>query len=367
MKQTGVRNRKKRPAHPMVLVLLLLALMAAGCQGGGDTGTSPMARPTVTGLETAIAARTAVDDLYETTGTVRADRTAVVAARIMGVIARLPVREGDRVQAGQTLAVLDSQELAHRVRGAEMALAAAKEHQALADATWKRYRSLYEEKALTTQEMDQIAAQKKVAESEVERARAGAEEARTYEAFTVLKAPFGGVITSRAVSEGGLVGPGQPLLTLEDSASLYVEAFVDEGRLGQLRKGQTLQVFFDPSRAPVAGKIREIVPAVDPRSRTFAVKVAVAAAGHQSGRCARLVFAVGRKEALFVPTGSVVARGQLTGVYTVAPDGTLAYRLVKTGRGGTDGRTEILSGLRPGETFVVAGLERAVDGGVLKR
>ena len=367
MTRNGDRHQTKRLVRPAVVVLFLLVLITAGCQGGGNTGTSPAVRPTVTGVETAVVATTTVDDLYETTGTVRADRSAVVAARIMGVVARLPVREGDRVRAGQTLAVLDSQELAHRVRGAEMALAAAREHQALADTTWKRYRSLYEEKALTTQEMDQIAAQRKVAASEVERARAGAAEARTYEAFTVLKAPFAGMVTSRAVSEGGLVGPGQPLFTLEDTASLYVEAFVDEGRLGQLRKGQTLQVFFDPSKAPVAGKIREVVPAVDPRTRTFMVKVTVPAAGLQSGRFARLVFAVGKKDAVLIPAVAVVARGQLTGVYTVAPDGILAYRIVKTGRGGIDGRTEILSGLRPGEALVVAGLERAVDGGVLKR
>jgi multidrug efflux pump subunit AcrA (membrane-fusion protein) len=78
----------------------------------------------------------------------------------------------------------------------------------------------------------------------------------------------------------------------------------------------------------------------------------------------RVRIPVGKKEAIVVPAVSVVEKGQLTGVYSVDDKGVISYRLVRAGATYA-GRTEILSGLSPGERLIVEGVERAEDGGVL--
>jgi multidrug efflux pump subunit AcrA (membrane-fusion protein) len=75
---------------------------------------------------------------------------------------------------------------------------------------------------------------------------------------------------------------------------------------------------------------------------------------------------IGKKQALLVPKKAVVEKGQLTGVYTVNENSIIAYRLVRDGKSYGD-RVEILSGLNPGDTVIVDGVEKAVDGGVVSK
>jgi len=81
---------------------------------------------------------------------------------------------------------------------------------------------------------------------------------------------------------------------------------------------------------------------------------------------ARVLIPVGKKEALVVPKQAVVEKGQLVGVYTVGKDGVVNYRLIRTGNK-YDGGVEVLSGLKAGDTIIVEGTDKAVDGGVLEQ
>ncbi len=96
------------------------------------------------------------------------------------------------------------------MRAADMALESAKQSRSLAEVTWQRYKNLYEDKALTRQEMDQVEAQKKVAEAEYERAKAMAEEARIHRSFTQVTAPVSGRVTERRTDVGSMASPGSP-------------------------------------------------------------------------------------------------------------------------------------------------------------
>ena len=360
---------KKGPCARSFIVLSLLAalLLFWSCQDASKPRTAEVSRPVITDVKTVPVVPSPVPDTYETTGTVRADHVSTVAARIMGTVDRLYVREGDRVREGQLLLTIESQDLKQRVRQAAMALESAKQNKALVEKTWQRYRMLYDQKALSPQEMDQVDTQKNVAESEVERARAHVEEAGIYEEFSRIKAPIAGMVASRPIMEGSMAAPGQPLLTIEGMASLYVEGFVDESLAGRLRKGMAATVVMDAEGRLIPGVIRDMVPSVDPRSRTFLVKIGIAAGGLRSGAYARILIPLGSKEALLVPGGAIVTKGQLTGVYTVASSGVVTYRLVKAGRVYPDGRTEILSGLSPNEQIITDGVRRAVDGGMIQK
>ena len=98
-------------------------------------------------------------------------------------------------------------------------------------------------------------------------------------------------------------------------------------------------------------------------SRSFIVKIAIKGDGLRNGFYGKVSIPIGVKEAILVPKGAVVEKGQLTGVFTVAQSSVMKYRLVRTGRSYGD-KVEIISGLNPGDQVVVEGTERAVDGGL---
>ena len=354
----------------LFFLTLALLVVIAGCQGGAPEKTA-IKRPVVTGVTVSAVAPAAVDDVYETTGTVRADYTSVVASRIMGRVTALYVREGQRVKAGEILLAVENEDLGQKVSGASMALESAKQNRDLAEVTWQRYRKIYEERALSQHEMDQVESQRNVARSEYERANAAVAEARTYQGFSKIWSPLAGVVTNRTITQGSMAVPGQPLMTIENPSSLYVECFADERLGSRLKKGMAADVDLG-ERQRFRGTIRDIVPAVDPRSRTFLVKIGLPAGDGadtalRSGLFARVGIPVGKREALLVPEAALVQKGQLTGLFTVSPDGVVTYRLVKAGRTDSQRRVEILSGLAARERIVSEGVRNAVDGGIVQR
>jgi RND family efflux transporter MFP subunit len=170
------------------------------------------------------------------------------------------------------------------------------------------------------------------------------------------------VVTDKRVDPGSMAMPGMPLFTIESDGGFHLEVSVDEALSGKLQVGTNTAVAIDTIGLNTTGKIIEVVPAVDPATRTFIVKIALADKGLKSGLFARVRLPRGEREALLVPKGSIVEKGQLTGLYAVDPQGLVTYRLVRTGKS-FEGGIEVLSGINAGERIVTAGLEKVIDGG----
>lgn len=345
-----------------VFAALMIPGFLAGCGDRVAPGTAEVKRPAITGATVAVVQPAKVRDDYETSGTVKARVSSVIASRVMGSVTAVHVRAGDRVRAGQLLATLDDRDAAQRVRAAEQAFEAAKQGRSMADLTYQRYRKLHDEKALARQEIDQIETQKKVADAQYEQAKAGLEEARVWQGFTRITAPASGVVTERRVDPGAMAMPGAPLFTVESDGGFQLEAAVDEALSGNVRVGDVAAVTVDTLGLDTKGNVIEVVPAVDPATRTFLVKIALADKGLRSGLFARVRLPRGEREAILVPKGAVVEKGQLTGVFAVDPRGIVTYRLVRTGKT-HGGGVEVLSGLQAGDRIITAGLDKAVDGG----
>jgi len=241
------------------------------------------------------------------------------------------------------------------------------------DITYRRYKKMYEEKAISRQEMDQFETQKMVAGLEyergqemVKRAAAGLAEANIYLGFTRVTSPVRGVITEKKIEVGNMAVPGMPLLVVESAAGFHAEVTVDESFSGSLKIGTPVSVSIDALNRQMAGKVKEILPSVDPLSRSLTAKVSVGGPGLRTGLYARVRIPKGKKELLLVPRSAIIEKGQLIGVYTVDDQGIVTYRLVRTGRE-YDGRLEILSGLKTNERIIVDGLEKAMDGGIMEK
>ena len=360
-------------------VLGIILLLLISCKEKVKPGAVEVKRAPVSGVTLASVPLQEVESYYETAGTTRARMTSVLASRTMGTMQSIYVKEGDRVKPGQVLAVLDDRDATQRVAAAESgykealkALDEAGQNRSLADVTYKRYKNLSDEKVISQQEMDQVETQKKVAGAgyervgeTVNRARAQLEEARINKSFARITAPHEGIITEKRLEQGSLATPGAPLFVLEDTSIFKVDAYVNERLAGKIKIGMPITILLASEGRPIVGTIGEIVSAVDPATRTFPVKVFLKDPSLRSGLYAKIRIPEGKKQTLLVPVKAVVEKGLLTGVYVVDSQGVMTYRIIKTGQTYGD-QVEVVSGIKPDERIAVAGLEHAIDGGLVK-
>jgi RND family efflux transporter MFP subunit len=341
------------------------AAMIAGCHGG-ESAATPGAVQTIQ-ARVVESQQQQLPVIVRSTGTVRSRETTVVSAQVMGRIQQVLVHEGDDVRAGQTLVVLDSAALRAQVeqaqagvKAAENAQAAAQTNAALAASTLNRYKQLESEKSVSPQEMDEVSRRAEAAAAGVEAVRAQTDAARAQESgartmlgYTHLVAPFAGVVTARMADPGTMAAPGVPLLQVDQAAALQLQATVDESVIGAIRKGMKVRVSIDGrASANLAGTIAEIVPAADPSSHSFLVKIDLPASSQaRAGMYGTAEFANGTRQAILVPRSAMVERGSLSCVYVLDGQGIAQLRYVTLGAA-QGNLVEVLSGVSAGERLV---------------
>jgi RND family efflux transporter MFP subunit len=360
----GMQRAGKRIFTLASILFIVIMLLIAGCRDKVSPGTAEVKHIPVSGVTIVELKLSPIDDYYETSGTVKAKNVGVIASKIMGSVTSVVVQEGQRVGQGQTLLTIDDSDIVQRVSAARSMVESAKQQKQLADVTFSRFAKLYEEKALSRQEFDQVETKKKIAESELDRAKAMLREAEAFQGYAHVRAPFTGVVTGKKIDTGSMALPGMQLLTVEDTSAFLVEAAVDEKLSASLKAGTPVVLVIDALNQTIQGKVSEVVPAVDPMSRTFIVKIALSGTGLKTGLYAKVRIPTGSRDVLTVPAAAVVEKGQLTGVYTVDSKGVISYRLVRIGKH-FGNNIEVLSGINPGDKAIIAGMDKAVDGGII--
>ena len=329
--------------------LACAALFVAGC--GQKSGPTPAASlPTVTVRAQTIELRRRIAT-EEVVGTVRAKLRAVIEAKVSGKIARMIVVPGQKVRHGELLASIEAREVQARL---EAALAVRQQ----AEGDLKRDASLLEQNILPQSQYD-------AAQSKFRVADAAVREAETLLGYAKVEAPFDGTVTRKLADVGDLAAPGKPLLELEDSRTLRLEADVPEAVVGTLTLGERLPVRLAAMDRDLEGVVSEIAPTSDPGSRTFLVKLDLPATPSvRAGQFGRVAMPVGKTSALRIPASAVVVRGQMESVFVVI-DGKARLRIVRTGkRIGQD--VELASGVDAGETIVVENASALLDGQPLR-
>jgi RND family efflux transporter MFP subunit len=170
-------------------------------------------------------------------------------------------------------------------------------------------------------------------------------------------------VTEKKVDAGSLASPGMPIFTMEDTRAYRLEVTVDESDIALVHVGQAASVTIDAREdAQLHGKVVQIVPAADPASRSFLVKVDLPAETRlRSGLFGRARFPRGERSALLIPRTSLVERGQLQGVYVLDANQIAWLRYVTLGQS-TGEQVEVLSGLQDGEKLVDAPGDRELSG-----
>jgi RND family efflux transporter MFP subunit len=308
-----------------------------------------------------------VPDLLEAAGTVRAAQTSDLASQLMGNIVEIRAREGDRVQRGQVLAVIDDSQPRAAVDrataagvGAQQQLVAANSDLVLAESTLKRYQNLYDRKSLSPQEFDEVKARQQgtlarrdMAQAGQAQAQAALKQAKTSLDYTRIRAPFDGVVTEKKADSGTLASPGMPIFTVEDVRRYRLEVAVNESDLRYVRTGRQVAVAIDAlDNAELKGKVVQIIPAADPASRAFLVKIELPTDPRlRSGLFGRARFSRGERQALLIPRTAVVERGQLQGVFVLDQNKIASLRYVTLGKS-SGSEIEVLTGLQGGEWLV---------------
>jgi RND family efflux transporter MFP subunit len=359
------------------LLSLLLALAGGLSACSSERPATALLPETVHNVSVLTVQRADVPDLLEAVGTVHAAQTSQLASQMMGNIVEIRVHEGDRVQRGEVLAVIDdSQPRAAMDRAiaadnaAQQQLAAADSDLTLAESTLKRYQNLYEKKSVSPQEFDEVKARQQAALARRDMARAGQAQgkaalvqARTSLDYTRIRAPFDGLVTEKSADPGTLASPGMPIFTLENLRRYRLEAPVNENDLRYLRIGQSVPIVVDAlDSAELMGKVVQIVPAADAASRSFLVKIDLPADTRlRSGLFGRAQFSRGARPSLLIPRTAVVERGQLQGVYVLDQNKLASLRYVTLGKPSGE-FVEVLAGLQTGERLVAKPGELDLNG-----
>ena len=369
--------------------LLLIAAVADIFTACGSAEKRPaQPGPLITGVQTETVRLESAPQLYEAVGAIRSASTAILAAQVGGTVTEVRVQPGDAVKRGQLLAVLDDRSAQAQVQGAEagvseavqgeaevdQALKAATADRLFAEATLNRYKALLAKNSLSRQEFDgaearyqaalanerAMEAKKQQVAARQQQARSQQDSARTYLSFSRIVSPVDGIVTAKSVDVGTVVMPGTPVLTVEDTARYRLEASLPEEYLGHAQAGARLSV--STGQGEFEGRVAEVVPAADVTSHTFLVKIDLPSDCRcRSGEYGQASFPIGEARGLAVPGSAVVEHGELQGVFVVAADGIVEYRLVKTGKT-LGNRVEILSGLAAGEKIAVSQIDRLRDG-----
>lgn len=366
---------------PAILVLPVLVL-AAGCRPapdpqpgtarGGDRPallTVPRAQLPQLRLMPVEAATWTAE--IQATGTVDwdADHTTQAITQVSGPISRIVVDLGRRVAAGDPLLYVSSPDLANAISGYRKAanrLDLAKRtldrdadllaHHVIAPKDLESAQADYNDASTDAQNSLQALQIFGITAREIDEAQRQNVPIRSELA---VRSPIGGIVVQKLVLPGQLVQAGTTTCFLvSDTSTVWVQGHLHDGDLGSVKVGDPVDVREQGAPAPLRGRVSYIGAMLDPATRTTPVRIVTA---NPAGVLKKdqfvdlVVHTSSRREVLTVPTSAVLYTGEnLPIVYRQVTPGRFARTPIQVGAQ-RDGRFEVLSGLRAGDTIVAEG------------
>jgi RND family efflux transporter MFP subunit len=284
-------------------------------------------------------------------GRVEAVNQATVSAQTSGRIAELPFDVNDYVEAGAVLMRFTDTEQKAALAQAEAALQEATARLAEANQEFERFSKMIENNSVSRAAFDQSRANRDAARARLNAARSRVEGAKEQLEYTVIRAPYAGIVSKRHVELGELVSPGQPVISGLSLQSLRVNVDVPQSMFHAIRTIGKAFVYVKGER--IAAESLTFFPVANAEANTFRVRVNLpdGAVTLYPGMFVKVGFVVGETQRLLVPAEAVVRRSELSGVY-VADGDAVALRQVRLGRRYGDS-IEVLSGLSEGEAVAI--------------
>ncbi len=338
--------------------IFVLSLAAAAALSACARKTPTPAESAEMRLETSAVVRRDAPGRIELEGVVVGREEAVLASRLAAPVTQVSAVPGLRVRAGTVLVRLETREAEAGLASARSSLAAARAAWEVASKNRERYENLASRGAAAAIELDRARQEEAASAAAVAAAQLGARRAETDRDQAVLTAPFDAVVVEKMVSPGDLAAPGRPLVRLASISGRRVEAAPGENEAARLSVGDTVDVVLSAGAGAdprtVAGRVAEIVGAVDPSTRRRTIRVDLPAGLEPAvGSFARVLLPGPTQPRLLVSGRAVVERGGLELAWLVGSDARVALRYVRTGAPAADGLVEIRSGLEAGDRVVL--------------
>ncbi len=355
-------NRSWKGRLGILSVLLIsIGLVVGGCGKDEETvSTVPLVKTMVVGKDS-------VGQENSLAGTIKNRYETALSFQIGGRVVQKNFNIGDRVSAGQVLAVLSQSDTSSQVQNAQGALAAAQSQYDLAATNVERYRTLYSQEAISQLQLDQMENSFKVAAAQLAQAQANVQMSTNQQEYTQLVAPADGIITASSVEVGQVVGAGQTVGSIAVGNEPEAIIAIPEQMLASVTTGTDVKVSFWALPNEITnGVVREISPVPDPTARTYTVKISLPnpPAQLQLGMTANAVFDQQNATGVTVPLTALVNtdssnKGEAQ-VYVVKDD-TVHLVTVKIGALGKNS-VVVESGLSKGDRVVTAGADKLEEG-----
>jgi membrane fusion protein (multidrug efflux system) len=338
----------------VIVALVALALVGGGWYlfAGGRASTAGAPEKSATLAVAVVTAHPVKKDFaheVEALGTLRANESVDITAKVADRVAAIHFKEGQQVRKGDVLVELDNTEARADLAAAEAAASDSRSQ-------YKRSQELFQTKALSEAQLDQLHATLLANEARVEAARSRLRD-------RVITAPFNGRVGLRNVSLGGLVNPGAVITTLDDLSVVKLDFAVPEIFLSTLQPGLTVQARSTayPNES-FTGRVASVATRVDPTTRAVTIRALI---DNRDGRLRPGMFMTVKLvrqegQALMLPEQAVVPENERQFVYVVE-DGRAHKREIKIGRR-RPGEVEILDGLTEADAVVVDGTLNLRDG-----
>ena len=372
-------NRERLPT--VARVLLAVALLTGCDKKGAPAGPPQGATPEVS-VVTMQTQRVVLTT--ELSGRVSASRTAEVRPQVGGIIQNRLFTEGSDVKAGEELYQIDPASYQASYDGARAALAKAEANLAPLQLKVERFKELLESEAVSKQDYDDASAAQKLAEAEIELAKAALETARINQAYTKVTAPISGRIGRSAVTNGALVTASQavPLATIQQLDPVYVDVTQSSNEMLRLRKALASGVLSsneaqakvkllldDGTEYPEPGSLKFSEAFVDPSTGSVTLRTLFPNPKLMllPGMFVRTVLEEGIKDqGILVPQRGVTRNpaGKAT-VMVVDADGKAAVQVIQTDRSVGD-KWLVTDGLKVGDRVILEGLQKARPGAAVK-
>ncbi|MFZ0033959.1 MAG: efflux RND transporter periplasmic adaptor subunit [Sedimentisphaerales bacterium] len=330
------------------------------------------------------------------TGTLEARVRATISSKISGRIAHIFVDQGDKVVNGQKFLTLDDEDLRQQVEmakeelsvaqaGVEMAVSQIKSAEATEKQTktsFDRQSKLVSSGAVSTDAFEKAQQQLEIAqaglsqaqsakieaEKLVAKAEASLQFAQAQLAYTVVCAPFDGLIVKRNRDPGDVVVPGSMVLEMISLDELWISAWLDETLLSRLKVGQPAKIVFRSApEVELPGKVARISPQADSETREVLVDVAIDQMPTiwAIGQRAEVYIETDHKEnVVVIPQRAVVWRQEQPGVFVIE-NGRTHWQKIDLGLQGKD-KAEAAKGLKPGQVVLIPGSSLPRDGRAVK-
>lgn len=339
---SDVKQDAPFPGNPISVVI--------GKVGSGDGGTSVAA-----------------------SGKLVARQSVNISTRMMGYVTSMSVRVGESVHAGQRLVQINNADLQAKEGQANAQIAQAQAHFNAAEKDYRRFQNLFRDESASQKELDDMRTRYEMAQAGLTAAQQMLQEVNAQYRYSSITAPIAGVVTAKFAEQGDLASPGMPLLTIESPSSVQAQVLVSEDNIDQMKPGTGVRVILKSSGKQVNGKIAEVSRSATNTGGQYIVKVDVAnSEGLLPGMYVgvKFPFETPNSEStdtsrVMIPKSALVTRGQLSGVYTVSAQHTAILRWLKLGKEEAN-QVEVLSGLQPGDDFVLSADSRLFNGAKLK-